>query len=57
MCDRFREPDADVIVGQDFKGNDIYECEKFWEINGEKVLDDYDEIREFLADNFELKEG
>lgn len=55
--DRFAEPENEVIIGYDWEGSEIYQGESFWEVDGEKVLDEPEKILEYWKEHHELKEG
>lgn len=42
------EPAEDVIVGKTWDGSDIYDYESYYETDKGKVLNDIDEIMNFL---------
>lgn len=53
MIDRFLEPDEDFVIAYDWKGNEIFEGEEVFVIDGEYVRNDLAEIESYFSENFE----
>lgn len=53
MFDRFLEPEEDFVVAYDWKGNEIFEGEEVFVIDGEYIRNDFAEIESYFNENFE----
>lgn len=53
---RFKEPDVEEIVARDWRGQELYGGEDVFSTDLGLVLDDPDEIREFMKEAFNLEE-
>lgn len=54
---QYHDTPEDNIIGYDWKGNEIYSCDTFIIINGDKVIDEIEMIVEYVRENGETIEG
>ena len=47
------EPDEEIPVGYDYLGDPIYEQDQYFIINGDIVLDDMQEVYDYIKENYD----
>lgn len=50
---QYYEPEENNPIAYDWAGNDLYEGDEVFIVNGEYVLDTYSEIENYIYENYE----